>query len=64
MALRYSRAFRQVGSALQQRSAGSIAFQRDSKFEAVSDADIRAFQDILGPGGLVTDQHDLQPYNR
>ena len=37
---------------------------RDPRFAAVTDADVAAFEAVLGPGGVVTDPHELQPYNR
>lgn len=51
-------------SAWQFRQAGSIALQRSSDYAAVTDADRRVFEDIVGATGVVTDPHALQPFNR
>ena len=60
-----ARALRRLAGTLQQRRwAGAAALQRNSELAAVSDSDLRVFEDILGPGGVVTDPHELQPYNR
>ena len=37
---------------------------RDPRFGTLTDADLQAFESILGGGGVVTDPHALQPYIR
>lgn len=65
MALRqaWAAARRQAWALQQQRGAAAGALQRDASFAAVTDADVRAFEDMV-PGGVVTDPHDLVPFNR
>lgn len=60
-ALRQARAARLLG--LQARAA-SGGLQRDLRFAACSDADLAFFESVVGPAGVVTDPHDLQPFNR
>lgn len=37
---------------------------RDPRFATVTDTDLNFFESVLGAGGVVTDPHDLQPFNR
>lgn len=46
------------------RGLASAAPVRDPRFATLTDADLRVFTDILGPSGVVTDPHELQPFNR
>ena len=47
----------------QLRWAGGLP-TRDPRFAAVGDADLQFFEGVLSPAGVVTDPHELQPYNR
>lgn len=38
--------------------------ERDPRFAIVQDADIRFFESVLGEGGVVTDTHELAPFNK
>ena len=38
--------------------------QRDPRFAAVCDADLDFFRSVLGDAGVVTDEHELQPFNQ
>lgn len=51
--------------ALQQwRQAGGVT-QRDPRFSVVSDSDLQFFESVLGDtGGVVTDPHELAPFNK
>lgn len=55
---------RRLLAALRQlRFAGGAAV-RDPRFANVGDADLQFFESVLGAAGVVTDPHELQPYNR
>lgn len=51
-------AFRQL------RAASGAPLQRDPRFAAVQDADLAFFESVLGASGVVTDPHELQPFNK
>ncbi|KAL4440007.1 hypothetical protein ABPG75_003008 [Micractinium tetrahymenae] len=38
--------------------------ERDVRFATVQDADLRFFESVLGQGGVVTDPHELAPFNK
>ncbi len=38
--------------------------ERDARFASVQDADLRFFESVLGGGGVVTDPHELAPFNK
>lgn len=46
------------------RAFASGETPRDPRFAAVQDSDLAFFESVLGAGGVVTDPHDLQPFNR
>lgn len=51
-------------AALRQARWASGLPQRDPRFSSVTDADLAFFEIVVGPGGVVTDPHDLQPFNK
>jgi len=51
-------------SALRQLRHAGGAVDRDPRFATVVDADLQFFESVLGSSGVVTDPHELQPYNR
>lgn len=38
--------------------------ERDARFASVQDADLRFFESVLGGEGVVTDPHELAPFNK
>lgn len=46
----------------QLRWAGSVPAR--GGYAAVTDTDLSFFESVLGPSGVVTDPHELQPFNR
>jgi len=62
---RVSRQPARLLAALQQaRLASGPPLSRDPRFASVQDADLAFFESVLGPGGVVTDPHELQPFNK
>ena len=51
-------------SALRQLRWAGGAVERDPRFATVTDADLTFFESVLGSAGVVTDPHELQPFNR
>lgn len=51
-------------AALDQARLAAGLVQRDPRFASVTDADLAFFESVLGSGGVVTDPHELQPFNR
>ena len=54
----------QLTSLLHFRAASTAALMRDARFSQLEDADVTFFESVLGRQGVVTDPHDLQPFNR
>ena len=46
------------------RRFASGAPARDPRFAAVQDSDLAFFERVLGRGGVVTEPHALEPFNR
>jgi hypothetical protein len=55
----------QLLAALRHVRQASGVPQRDPRFASVTDTDVQFFETVLGPGGgVVTDPHELQPFNK
>ncbi|KAL6778000.1 hypothetical protein ACKKBG_A16540 [Auxenochlorella protothecoides x Auxenochlorella symbiontica] len=54
----------QVGLAIWARAAGTLAPPRNTEFALLQDSDLAVFDSILGSGGVITDPHEVDPYNR
>lgn len=62
---RVSRQPARLLAALQQaRLASGPPLSRDPRFATVQDVDLAFFESVLGPEGVVTDPHELQPFNK
>ncbi|RMZ54381.1 hypothetical protein APUTEX25_001957, partial [Auxenochlorella protothecoides] len=53
-----------VGLAIWARAAGTLAPPRNTEFALLQDSDLAVFDSILGSGGVITDPHEVDPYNR
>lgn len=45
------------------RNLATVALERSNAFSRLEDADVAVFEGMLGPGGVITDAHDVEPYN-
>ncbi len=53
-----------TGSAAVPSPPAALEFKRDPRFAALTKSDVDTFQSIVGSQGLITEQSEIEPYNR